>query len=68
MGCLGLKFMTIQMQIDFLLAKFEGLPPVKGDRLHAKRVFVEINRYIDVRNGKDEMIQMIDNECHVFLD
>ncbi len=64
MGGLWFKFMTIQMQIDFLLAEFKRFPPIEGDRLHAKRVLVEINCYVDVRNGKDEMIQVIDNECH----
>jgi hypothetical protein len=61
---LGFKFMASQMQIDFLLAEFEGLSAVKGNGFHAERVLVKVNGRVKVRNRQYEMIQVVDNESH----
>ena len=65
MSGLGFKLTAVLVQIDFLLAELDGLPPVKSDRLHPKRVLVKINRCVNIRNCQDEMIEVVDNECHV---
>ena len=59
-----LVLLTTLMQIHFLPAEPKRSATVKRNGLHAKGVRIEINGRTNIRNCQNEMVKVIDGECH----
>lgn len=66
-GCLGLELVSALVEIDFLVAEFEGGAAVEGDDVHAEDFGVEVGGGVDVGDGQDEVVQLLEGEGHAAL-
>jgi hypothetical protein len=67
LGCSRLEFVSALVEIDFLVAEFEGGAALKGDDVHAEDFGVEVGCGVDVGDGQDDVVQLLQGEGHAAL-